>query len=147
MKKNKTKELLAEQLKKMPIIQIACERAGISRATFYRWKKENKEFANASDEAIIEGETLVTDMGESQLISLIRDKNFPAIQLWLKTHHPKYSNKVEITGSLNVKEEPLSAEQQELVKKALGLVGLLENKQIEKNYGQNTAEPARGDKS
>ena len=134
MKKDKTREIVIEQLKKTPIVQIACEKIGISRATYYRWKKENQEFAKAADEAITEGEMLITDMSESQLISLIKNKNFAAIQLWLRHHHPKYTNKVEMTGNLNVKEEPLTPEQAALVEKALKLAGVLENKQTQQNH-------------
>ncbi len=134
MKTEKEKQLLIEQLKKTPIVQIACERVGVGRATYYRWRKEDEEFKKTTDEAIIEGETLITEQSESQLISLIRDKNFPAIQLWLKSHHPKYTSKVEVTGNLNVKEEPLTLEQEELVEKALQLAGLLKNKQTQQNH-------------
>ena len=126
MKNKKQKELLLEQLKKIPITQIACEKAGIGRATYYRWRKNDDTFRKMAEIAITEGEALITDMSESQLISLIRDKNFPSIQLWLKHHHLKYTNKIEVTGNLNVQEEPLTLEQKQLVKKALGLAGLLE---------------------
>jgi ACT domain-containing protein len=37
MKTNKEKDALLEQLKKTPIIQIACEKIGLSRTTYYRW--------------------------------------------------------------------------------------------------------------
>ena len=124
MKDIKQKELFLEQLKKMPIIQIACKNSGISRATVYRWKKEDKEFAKSMNEAIFEGETFVTDMSESQLISMIKDKNFPAIQLWLRTHHPKYGNKIELLGNLKIENEPLTVGQQEIVRRALQLAGL-----------------------
>jgi len=134
MKTEKEKQLLIEQLKKTPIVQIACERVGVGRATYYRWRKEDEEFKKTTDEAIIEGKMLITEQSESQLISLIRDKNFPAIQLWLKSHHPKYTSKVEVTGNLNVKEEPLTLEQEELVEKALQLAGLLKNKQTQQNH-------------
>lgn len=127
MKQNKLKNSLTEQLKEMPILQFACKKVGVSRASYYRWRKDLK-FAKEADVAIAEGETLITDLSESQLISLIRDRNFPAIQLWLRHHHPKYTNKIEVTGNLNVKEEPLTPEQQKLVEKALEVAGLLENK-------------------
>lgn len=144
MKTNKSKELLIEQLRKTPIIQVSCEKTMIGRASFYRWRDEDKEFAKAAEKAIAEGEMLITDLSELQLINLIRDKNFPAINLWLRVHSKKYSNKVEVTGSLNIKEKPLSAEQQELVKKALGLAGLLTDKRTEKNYEHNSTESAGG---
>ena len=81
------KELLIEQLKKTPIVQVACEKVGVGRATYYRWRKEDEEFAKLADEAISEGNFLVNDMAESQLMSAIRDKNLTAIIFWLK-HHP-----------------------------------------------------------
>lgn len=123
MKRDKLKDSIVENLKKMPVVEIACQKTVISRATYYRWRKD-PEFAKAADAAIAEGEALITDMSESQLISLIRDRNFQALQLWLRHHHPKYSNKVEITGHLNVKEEPLTPEQEELVRKAFELAGI-----------------------
>jgi len=137
MKKDKTKELLIEQLKKTPIAQIACEKIGISRATFYRWKKENKEFAETADEAITEGEMLITDMSESQLISLIRDKNFAAIQLWLRHHHPKYNQKVEITATFQSPQEELTPEQDAVVREALCLASLLPEERSKENNQLN----------
>ena len=127
---SKEKDKILEQLKKMPIIQIVCERAGVGRATFYRWRKEDAEFKKATDEAIAEGEMLITDMSESQLISLIRDRNFAAIQLWLRQHHPKYTNKVEIDGHLTCSDEELTPEQANIVKQALRFAS------FEKNYGK-----------
>jgi len=139
MKKDRTKNLLIEQLKKTPIIQIACEKTGVARASFYRWKNEDKEFAKTSDEAITEGEALITDMSESQLISLIRDRNFQALQLWLRHHHPKYSNKVEITATFQSPQDELTPEQETIVREALRLASLLpeerskeDNKSLEK---------------
>jgi predicted DNA binding protein len=143
MKKDNFKEKLIEQLKKVPIIQISCERTNIARSSFYRWRAEDKKFAKKVDMAILEGEALITDMSESQLISLIHDRNFQALQLWLRHHHPKYNNKVEVIGHLNMKEEPLTPEQEKLVKKALGLAGLLENKQTKKNNGQDITRPTK----
>jgi hypothetical protein len=140
MKRNKIKDSLIEKLKEMPILQFACKKVGISRASYYRWRKD-PEFAKEADEAITEGEALITDLSESQLISLIRDRNFPALQLWLKSHHPKYGNKVEVTGHINVKDEPLTPGQEELVKKALGMAGLLETKQTTQNDGKNNSKP------
>jgi predicted DNA binding protein len=141
MKKNKSKELIIKELKEMPIVQFVCKKTGLSRASYYRWLKEDKDFAKEAEAAIAEGEALITDMSESQLISLIRDRNFQALQLWLRHHHPKYTNKVEVTGRLNMKEEPLTPEQEELVEKALGLAGVLEIKQTKENDEQNNSKP------
>ncbi len=125
-KSNKLKEALLDQLKKTPIIQIACEKLNISRMSFYRWKQEDKEFAAKVDEALLDGQLLVNDLAESQLISAIKDRNMHAVMAWLKHHHPSYKTKVQIEGTVNTIQE-LSPEQKELVKKALELANLTLN--------------------
>jgi len=122
-RQSKNKEQLLEILKKTPIVQIACEKAGIGRATYYRWRKEDVEFASASDEALQDGSLLVNDMAESQLMSAIKDKNMTAIIFWLKHHHPAYLTRVEITSGNH--EEKLSPEEQDSVKKALIMAGIV----------------------
>ena len=120
----KQKGTILEYLKKTPIVQVACERGVVSRATFYRWKKEDSDFARQAEEALAEGASLINDMAESQLISAIKDKNLGAIIFWLKTHHPSYASKLEITGKIK-HEEQLTPEQEELVTKALKLAAVL----------------------
>ena len=132
MKTEQEKNFLIEQLKKTPIVQIVCEKLSIGRASYYRWRKEDKEFAKAADEAIMEGEMLISDLSETQLINLIRDKNFPAIQLWLKTHNPKYGNKVEVSGNLTYSNEELTPEQANVIKQALRLASFDKNHEKEK---------------
>ncbi len=125
-KSDKLKEALLEQLRKTPIIQIACEKLNISRMSFYRWKAEDKEFAAKIDEALLDGQLLVNDLAESQLISAVKDRNMTAILAWLKHHHPAYKTRVEIEGTVNTIQE-LSPEQKELVRKALELANLTLN--------------------
>ena len=125
-KSDKLKEALLEQLKKTPIIQIACEKLNISRMSFYRWKQEDKEFAKKVDEALLDGQLLVNDLAESQLISAVKDRNMHAIMAWLKHHHPAYKTRIELEGRVNVIEE-LTPEQKELVRKALALADLTLN--------------------
>ncbi|OGH13916.1 MAG: hypothetical protein A3H50_00030 [Candidatus Levybacteria bacterium RIFCSPLOWO2_02_FULL_37_10] len=50
------------------------------------------------DEALFEGNLLVNDMAESQLLSSIRDKNMTGIIFWLRNRHPNYASKVELSG-------------------------------------------------
>ena len=131
MKKDNTKKLLLEQLKKMPVVELSCQRANIGRTTYYRWRK-NQKFAKEANAAIAEGEAFITDISEGQLISLIRDRNFQALQFWLRHHHPKYSNKVEINGHLTYSDEELTPEQMALVKTALRLASFDKNHEKEK---------------
>jgi len=141
MKNEKQKQLLLEQLRKTPIVELACEKAGVSRATYYRWRKENPEFAKISDEAITDGESFINDMSESQVISLIKDKNWPAISFWLKYHHPKYANKIEVEANIKQSDGKLTPEQEEIVRKALELISGSEQKPSDKNYDETTEKP------
>ncbi|HVM73342.1 MAG TPA: hypothetical protein VMU13_00475 [Candidatus Paceibacterota bacterium] len=122
-RQSKEKAALLEQLKKTPIVHIACEKAGVGRATYYRWRGEDAQFRKQADAALTEGEALITDMSESQLITLIKEKNFSAIHLWLRQHHPKYANRVEITERVSVSDD-LTPEQKKIVEEALRLANL-----------------------
>ncbi len=123
-RQSKNKELLLELLRKTPIVQIACEKVGIGRATYYRWRKEDSEFTKQSDQALLDGSLLVNDMAESQLMSAIKDKNMTGIMFWLKHHHPAYATKVEVTTNNKNQDIELTDEQKELLNKALEMVAL-----------------------
>ena len=118
------KSKLLDQLKRVPIVEAACQKAGISRQTFYRWKFEDAEFAKEIEKAIEDGRMFVSDLSESQVLSLIRDKNWSAISFWLKHHHPSYKTKIQIEGSLQMPQEELTPEQEETVKEALRLASI-----------------------
>jgi len=87
----KDKAKLNEQFKKMPIIQIACERATISRATYYRWLEDDGIFRDAAMAAIADGEAFISDKSEAQLLALIGEKHFGAIKHYLEHHSDKYA--------------------------------------------------------
>jgi hypothetical protein len=120
MKKNKVKNQFLDEIRKIPIIQVACEKTSISRNSVYRWKKEDPEFAQAIEEALAEGEELVNDMGETQLLNLIKEKSWPALSFWLRHRNPKFKDKIEVTNKTE-KNEALTPEQEALVREALRL--------------------------
>jgi hypothetical protein len=124
IKQERQKELIIEQLRKTPVIQIVCEKLAIGRTTYYRWRQEDKEFAQACDEALEDGCFMVNDLAESQLMAAIRDQNITAIMFWLKNHHVKYANKLDISGKLQI-DEKLNEEQEAIVRKALQLASLM----------------------
>ena len=64
MKTDKSKQLLIEQLRKTPIVLVACEKMGISRATFYRWFKEDEKFKEFDLVANCPNSCLVPDLQE-----------------------------------------------------------------------------------
>ena len=92
-RQEKQKELLIEQLGKTPITQIACEKLGIARSTFYRWRDEDLEFKEKLIQALIKGKSLINDMAESKLIAGIQNNNMQAITYWLRHNHENYREK------------------------------------------------------
>ncbi len=122
-KTQKQKELMLEQLKKTPIILVACEKLNIARSTFYRWRKQDNKFSEKVDDSILTGNQLVNDMAESQLISGIKDKNMTAIIFWLKHHHRAYETRINVSGHLKMSSK-LTTEQEDEIMKALELANL-----------------------
>jgi predicted DNA binding protein len=123
-RKAREQALLIEQLRKVPIVSIACEKSGVGRATYYRWKKEDEEFSKAADEALAEGTHLVNDMAESQLLAAIRDNNLGAVMYWLKHRNPNYNNKLEVTARIKQDNEQLTPEQEAAITEALKMASL-----------------------
>ncbi len=135
MKNDKQKQALLEQLKKTPIVQIACEKLGIARATYYRWRQSNKKFAKLADEAIKDGSLLINDMAESQLISAIRDRNLTATIFWLKNHHNSYATKIEVNANVKNEIKKLSPQQKKLIKEAIRLMASKKHEQATPSGG------------
>jgi hypothetical protein len=141
MKKEKDKEMLLEQLKRTPIVEMAYCKLSIGRTTYYRWRKENAEFARLADEAIRDGILLVSDMAEAELISAIRNGQLTAAIFWLRNHHESYKQKIEISGKITQKVEALDPEQEALVKEALRLGSL--SAFIPQNNGEKSNDTGR----
>lgn len=81
----KKKEFLEELARGYGIIATACEKAGVSRTTYYRWYNADREFKEKADEIT---ETQV-DFVESKLLSLISEGDTTAIIFYLKTKGKK----------------------------------------------------------
>lgn len=79
------------------IIKAACNKAGISRETYYNWRKADPEFAKACDET----EVMTHSMVEDVLKTMILEKNPSAVFFYLKTKckHLGYVERVESTGA------------------------------------------------
>lgn len=126
---DRNKEQVIEKLKTLPVVQVVCQKIGIGRATYYRWRKEDKKFAMEADEALFTGRLFINDMAESQLLSQIKAENMTAIIFWLKHNHPVYGNRLEIVSNQN--EEVLNPQEKELVRKALTLGSLTKDENDE----------------
>lgn len=84
------KEKLLIQLRKMPIIQIACQRAGVPRSTFYRWQKEDAIFRKNAEEAHSQGVGVINDLAESKVIAGINAGQQVYVFYWLNNRHKEY---------------------------------------------------------
>ena len=131
----KQKEQMIEQLKKNPIIQIACEKLEIGRATHYRWSTEDAEYAKSVDLAVQEGVIFFAEFSESKLHNAVRNDQPWAIAMSLKALHPRYKNKLEISGSIQHNTRELTPEDEALLKESLRLA--LPTNHIEQ-HGDNT---------
>ncbi len=123
VKTKSQKEAFLGQLPKYPIVQVACEKSGVGRSTYYSWRKEDKSFAKEADEAIKSGTFFINDMAESKLIQNIQSGNNTAIIFWLKNHHKEYCDRVRHEHEFI--EEELTSEQKISIAKALFNAGRL----------------------
>ena len=133
MSRNKSadKNSLVTRLEKLPIVEVACKQIGLSRATYYRWRRDDEVFADDCDEAIEHSSAMINDMAESQLIQSIKDKNMTAIVFWLKHHHKNYETRVNVQGVIKHQADVLTDEQSDLVERALKLAGLIDSKEVQ----------------
>jgi|SRR3989344_802245 len=98
------KDKIVELLKTTPIVGAACARTGIARATFYRWLKEDPEFAKRIRGSLRIGNHDINDLAFSKLINHIKAGSMPAITFHLSRRHPYYKRrenmkyKVQIEG-------------------------------------------------
>ena len=123
MKKDSHAPRFLDELRKVPIVQVACEKSGISRNTVYRWLKEDKEFAKEYAEAEAAGIEFVNDMSESQLLQLIKDRKFSAIRLWLTSNHKRFATKP--LKAQSEKNTELSDDQKDTIKQAMQYANLI----------------------
>lgn len=92
IRRETNKEKIINELRKMPIVTVVCQRARVSTASYYRWRDDDPEFADDCDEAIREGSMIVNDMVESQLLKGINDGVAVLIMYYLNNRHPNYRN-------------------------------------------------------
>lgn len=81
----------------MGVISVACEQVGISRFVYYKWLREDEEFAR-SIESIAERQK---DFVEAQLLKRIKEGSDAAIIFYAKTKMKErgYQERVEVDGN------------------------------------------------
>ncbi len=75
-----------------------------------------------------EGVAFVNDMSESQLLTMIKEKNYQAISFWLRHRNDNYKNKIEITTK--EESEELTPSQKKVVRNALKLASIIKSTSI-----------------
>ena len=103
-RQEKDKQTLIEAFKEMPIARVACKRASVSRATYYRWRNEDKNFLQQCYGAISIGIEAINEMSDSQLVALIGEKSLQAIKWWQQHNNERYGAKVRINPTSAVME-------------------------------------------
>ena len=80
------KEVMLKALENsLGVVTVACKQTDTPRSTYYKWLKEDKEFAKAVKEI----ENIALDFAESQLHTQMKDGNTSATIFYLKTKGKK----------------------------------------------------------
>jgi len=87
---NEDKEKFLETLETLPIVSVACKRAGINKATIYRWLESDPVFKRKYDIALGHGRESLVDHAESKLLKLVDKEHFLAIRLVLESNSDRY---------------------------------------------------------
>jgi AcrR family transcriptional regulator len=86
----RAKAQLVENLRKHFNVKAACVAAGIGRATFYRWYRDDDEFADECRKAEVEGRDDFNDLMMVKFQQLVRDGNAAAVIFGLRRMHPYF---------------------------------------------------------
>jgi hypothetical protein len=111
----KQKKAMVVQLRKTPIVQLACERTDVGRSTYYKWRVNDSTFARAADRALEAGRFFINDLAKSKLLQLIKDGNLTAIIFWLKHNDPKFATVNRIIHEYETATTKLSVEEESII--------------------------------
>lgn len=92
-KQQRIKQRILEEFVLNPLVEPACRKAGISRATYYRWLEADTDFYDDVEMAQAQGRDRVNDMAESALMKGIRAEDFRSVKYWLDHNHRRYIKK------------------------------------------------------
>ena len=89
----KKKKRLLEALEQTSLISLACQKAGVAKATYYRWIAEDYEFYVAAQNALYDGNERINDLAKSKMIEAIAQGNLDTSYKWLNRRDPTFSGK------------------------------------------------------
>lgn len=90
MSKIYEKSKFVEYLRETPLVSFACKKIGISRATYYRWYKDDRGFRESIQKVLQQGRANINDLAEATLIKMIKSENFNATRFWLQHNNKRY---------------------------------------------------------
>jgi hypothetical protein len=90
MKSPNDKQRFLERLSETPLISIAAKRAGIAKATIYRWLDKNLDFNHKVNEVLEKGCEDLCDRIESVLIKKALGGEQWAVKMYLENNRNKY---------------------------------------------------------
>lgn len=84
------KQKFLDELENLPIVSVVCKRAGISKATIYRWLDDDPAFKKKYDRALKRGRETLVDHAESKLVKMADKEHFGAIKMILEGNSRRY---------------------------------------------------------
>jgi len=93
MRNQYDKSKIIEFLSERPFQSHACKKIGLSKATFYRWVKDNPEFRKEVEKALQYGRSNMCDVAEAMLMKRTTEGDMNAIRFVLKNLDPRYMDK------------------------------------------------------
>ncbi|MEK7144417.1 MAG: phBC6A51 family helix-turn-helix protein [Patescibacteria group bacterium] len=114
-----------EHLTKCCIVQLACERVGVGRSTYYKWLSEDKEFKGLANKAINTGREYLNDIAISGLLKKIQEGHLTALIFWLKNNHVWFAERIRHEYHLVDNDGILPDEQREQIVRACRISGML----------------------
>ncbi len=85
-----TKKDFLKELAKTANVSYACNKMGVGRTTYYKWRQDDRDFRKTSDLAIRDGRANITDIAEQALMMRVKDKDLNAIKFVLMHNSPRY---------------------------------------------------------
>lgn len=90
------KSQLIQILMDTPLVSLACKKVGISRATYYRWIKDNAGFKKKVNRALEYGRSYWGEVAESALLKNIKNGDMTAVKYYLSNNDKRYTPKRSI---------------------------------------------------
>ena len=122
------KNKLVGEIAKSGNVYFSCNRVGIGKSSYYRWKKEDPEFNRSAELAVREGIENNCDVAEHALMLKIKDKDINAIKYQLSHNSPRYMPKHNKTVRIEhvvKRQEVIATKNKDVFDDILEEIGLL----------------------